>query len=92
RVKDIFVEVGALAGVMIPPLEFNLDIAKQHTCARDAVIHIQELEGRGRCPACGDTFPMSLPFEPCPQCNGSYLTMIAGNMLRVREIEVEKTA
>ncbi len=91
-VKDIFVEVGALAGVMIPSLEFGLEIAKQDTCAREAGIHIQEIEGRGRCPTCGGTFPMGYPIEPCPQCGSSYLRMTAGDELRVREIEVEKGA
>ena len=89
-VKDIFIEVGALAGVMIPALEFNLDIAKYNTRAREAGIHIKEIKGRGRCPACGGTFPMGFHIEPCPQCEGSYLRMVTGNELRVLEIEVEQ--
>lgn len=89
-VKDIFIEVGALAGVMIPALEFNLDIAKRNTRAWEAGIHIQQIEGLGRCPACGETFPMGFYIEPCPRCEGSYLSMVAGDELRVREIEVEK--
>ncbi len=89
-VKDIFIEVGALAGVMAPALEFNLDIAKRSTRARDADIHILEIEGRGSCPVCGGTFPMGFHIEPCPQCEGSYLKMVAGDDLRVREIEVER--
>lgn len=89
-VKDIFIEVGALAGVMAPALEFNLDIAKHNTCARDAGIHILEIKGRGRCPACGGTFPMGFHIEPCPRCEDSYLRMVTGNELRVLEIEVEQ--
>ncbi len=89
-VKDVFVEVGTLAGVMIPALEFNLDIAKQHTSARGAAIHIDQIEGRGRCPSCGGAFPMGYTIEPCPECNGSFLELVAGNELRVKEIEVEK--
>jgi len=89
-VKDIYVDVGALAGVMIPALEFNLDIAKYNTRARQAAIHIREIKGRGRCPMCGGTFPMGFYIEPCPQCDDSYLNMVAGDELRVREIEVEQ--
>ncbi len=44
-VKDIYVDVGALAGVMIPSLEFGLEIAKRNTCALQAAIHIREIEG-----------------------------------------------
>lgn len=94
-VKDIFLEVGALAGVMIPSLEFGLEVAKRDTRARlalagQAAIHIREIEGRGRCPACGGTFQMEFHIEPCPRCEDSYLSMTSGNELRVREIEVEK--
>ncbi len=89
-VKDIFLEVGVLAGVMVSALEFNLDIAKRSTRAQDANIHIEEIKGRGRCPACGGTFPMGFHIEPCPQCEGGYLKMVTGDELRVLEIEVEK--
>ncbi len=89
-VKDIFIEVGALAGVMIPALEFNLDIAKYNTRAREAGIHIRQIEGRGRCPTCGGTFPMEFHIEPCPRCEDRYLRMVTGDELRVLEIEVEK--
>ena len=91
-VKDIFIEVGALAGVMIPSLEFGLEIAKRNTRAREAAIHIREIEGRGRCQTCGGIFPMEFYIEPCPQCDDSYLSMVAGDELRVREIEVEQAA
>ncbi len=96
-VKDIYVDMGALAGVMIPSLEFGLEVAKRDTCARQALtgqaaIHIREIEGRGRCPTCGGTFPMGFYIEPCPQCDDSYLSMVAGDELRVREIEVEQAA
>jgi hydrogenase nickel incorporation protein HypA/HybF len=89
-VTGIFIEVGTLAGVMIPALEFGLEIAKKDTSARDAGIRITEIEGRGECPECGHTYPMTFPIEPCPACKNSYLKMIAGDELRVREIEVEK--
>jgi len=89
-VKDIYVDVGALAGVMIPSLEFGLEVAKRNTRARLAAIHIREIEGRGRCPTCGATFPMGFYIEPCPRCEDSYLSMTSGNELRVREIEVEQ--
>ena len=91
-VKDIYVDVGALAGVMIPSLEFGLEIAKRDTCARQTAIHVQEIKGRGRCPTCGGTFPMGFYIEPCPRCDDSYLSMVAGDELRVREIEVEQAA
>ncbi len=89
-VKDIYVDVGALAGVMIPSLEFGLEVAKRNTRARLAAIHIREIEGRGRCPTCGGTFPMGFYIESCPRCEDSYLSMTSGNELRVREIEVEQ--
>ena len=89
-VNTISIDVGTLAGVMIPSLEFGLEVAKQNTCARQAEIHIQEIPGRGQCPACKESFPMTFAIEPCPQCDNSFLKMIAGNELQVREIEVER--
>jgi hydrogenase nickel incorporation protein HypA/HybF len=89
-VTDIFVEVGSLAGVMIPSLEFGLEVIKENTSARDAAIHIEEIPGKGTCLQCEQTFPMDFPIAPCPECERSYLRMITGDQLRVREIEVEK--
>jgi hydrogenase nickel incorporation protein HypA/HybF len=90
EVTDIFIEVGTLAGVMIPSLEFGLEIIKQNTAACDAAIHIEEIPGEGKCLQCEQTFPMDFPIAPCPECERSYLRMITGDQLRVREIEVEK--
>lgn len=89
-VTTIFIEVGTLAGVMIPSLEFGLDVAKRNTIAKDAQIQIAEIQGKGECPECGNTYPMTFPIEPCPKCKNCYLRMTAGDELRVREIEVEK--
>ncbi|UCD38948.1 MAG: hydrogenase maturation nickel metallochaperone HypA [Fidelibacterota bacterium] len=89
-VTDIFIEVGSLAGIMIPSLEFGLDIIKKNTSAREAAIHIEEIPGKGRCPNCELIFPMDFPIEPCPDCESSYLVMTSGDELRVREIEVER--
>ena len=88
-VKDIFIDVGALAGVMIPSLEFGLEVAKQSTCASEASIHIREIEGRGRCSNCDEIFPMEFYIETCPRCESNYLSITSGDELRVREIEVE---
>ena len=90
EVTDIFIEVGALAGVMIPPLEFGLEVIKANTCALNAAIHIEEIPGQGECLQCERTFPMDFPITPCPECEESYLRMVGGGQLRVREIEVEK--
>ncbi|MFC1483478.1 hydrogenase maturation nickel metallochaperone HypA [Candidatus Neomarinimicrobiota bacterium] len=89
-VTDIFIEVGTLAGVMIPSLEFGLEIIKQNTLASDAAIHIEEIPGEGKCLDCDRIFPMDFPVAPCPECEQSYLRMITGDQLRVKEIEVEK--
>ena len=90
EVTDIFIEVGALAGVMIPALEFGLEVIKANTCAHNAAIHIEEIPGQGKCLQCEQTFPMDFPITSCPECEQSYLCMVAGDQLRVREIEVEK--
>ena len=90
KVTDISIEVGALAGVLIPSLEFCLDTAKQHTVARSARIQIHEISGQGRCPKCGKTFSMELPIMSCPQCENGYLRAISGDELRIKAIEVEK--
>lgn len=88
-VKEIFVEVGTLAGVTIPALEFCLEVVKKDTAADGAAIRINQVPGKGRCPTCGSEYPMATLIEPCPVCDTSYLAMTAGDDLRVREIEVE---
>ncbi|MEE9466298.1 MAG: hydrogenase maturation nickel metallochaperone HypA [Candidatus Neomarinimicrobiota bacterium] len=88
-VKDIFIEVGTLAGVMVHALEFCLEVAKKDTPAGGAVIHIEQVPGKGKCPVCDQEYPMATLIEPCPVCDTSYLAMTAGDDLRLREIEVE---
>lgn len=87
-VQEVFIDVGTLAGVMVPALEFCLEAAKGNTTAQTAVFHINEIAGRGRCPSCGQEHSMESPITNCPSCPDSYLSMTAGDDLRVREIEV----
>lgn len=90
RATDIVIEVGSLAGVMISSLEFCLEIAKQDTVAKDADFRIKEIMARGKCPDCGKDVPVESFLSVCPHCAIGPLPLVAGQELRVREIEVER--
>lgn len=89
RVRTVFVDIGALAGVDIAALRFCWDAVTRDGAAAGAALDITQTPGRGWCLRCGDTVALAAPFEPCPRCDGYQVQVTGGIEMRVREIEVE---
>jgi hydrogenase nickel incorporation protein HypA/HybF len=89
RVRTVFVEIGALAGVEIEALRFCWDAVTRDGRAGGAALDITQTPGRGWCLQCSDTVALPAPFEPCPRCGGYEVQVTGGTEMRVREIEVE---
>ncbi len=87
RVEKVYVEIGALSGVVPDAVEFCFEACAKGTKAEGAELVIEQVRGRGWCAGCGEEFPMPELIAWCPRCEG-FLEPTAGQEMRVREIEV----
>ena len=88
KVLSVTMEIGELSGVVADAVEFCFDACSRDTLLNGAKLIIEQISGRGRC-GCGAESPIASYFDPCPVCGGFGLSVIAGEELRVRELEVE---
>lgn len=88
-IEQIEIEVGTLAGIEIPSLEFCFRAARAQTVGEQAELVIRRIEGRGRCPVCGRTAAMDFYTAICPACGDGVLEILQGRELRVLSIRVE---
>lgn len=89
RVKTVWLEIGALAGVEVEAMRFCFDVVAKDTVADGTRLEIIETEGQGWCVACGKTVPIAQRYDPCPECGGYQIRPNGGLELKVRELEVE---
>jgi hydrogenase nickel incorporation protein HypA/HybF len=87
RVLRVVVEIGKLSAVLPDAVRFCFDLCSQDTVVEGAVLEILETPGKARCRACGGEVVLERPFGQCG-CGGSDLEWLAGEELRVREIEI----
>ena len=87
-VTAIELEVGALAGVEIPALEFCFTAARGDAVGDQANLVVHETPGRGRCPACDKESPMDFFVAVCPDCGEATMEILQGRELKVRSIQV----
>jgi len=88
-IQEIEVEVGALAGIEVPALEFCFQAARGQTVGEQAELVIREVAGVGHCPACGQDSTMDFYAAVCPVCEGSVLEVRQGREMRVLSIRVD---
>ena len=89
RVKTVWLEIGALAGVEVEAMRFCFDAVVKNTLADGAKLEIIATEGQGRCHTCNKTVPVRQRYDPCPLCGGYQVQATGGMEMRVKELEVE---
>jgi hydrogenase nickel incorporation protein HypA/HybF len=89
RVKTVWLEIGALAGVEVEAMRFCFDAVVKDSIADGTRLEIIETPGQGWCMACAKTVPISQRFDPCPECGDYQVQPTGGLELKVRELEVE---
>lgn len=87
RVNRVTLEIGRLSAVLPDAIRFCFDICTQGTVLEGVEIEIVELPGRGRCRDCGRIQEMNALFGEC-ECGSVDLECIAGDELRIKEMEV----
>lgn len=89
RVRMVFVDIGALAGVEIEALRFCWEAVTRDGRAAGAGLDITQTPGQAWCLQCRATVALPAIFEACPCCGGYEVQVTGGTEMRVREIEVE---
>jgi hydrogenase nickel incorporation protein HypA/HybF len=91
RVTQVTLEVGKLAAVMPDALRFCFDCCAMGTPVEGAELEIIEIAGRARCRGCSAEQAVTQLFGRCA-CGGFDLEIVAGEELRIRQMEVTECA
>ncbi len=86
RVKSVTIEVGELAGVDIPSLEFAWSSVTAAGPAAGAKLIIERPAGTAWCMDCSETVALHKYGDACPKCGGYLLTPTGGTEMRVLSI------
>ena len=88
-VKEIEIEVGQLAGIVLDALEFSLEAAVKNTILENAKRTIISLPGVVRCRACSHEYESNDFFSECPQCGAGPPEILQGRELRVKSLLID---
>lgn len=89
RVRSLEVEIGELGSVVPEAIEFCFEACSRETLLEGARLNIIRVPGTGQCQECGKNTPLAELYAPCRHCGSNRVTVVAGEELRVREIEVD---
>jgi len=89
RVKTVWLEIGALAGVETEAMRFCFDAVTRGSVAEGAQLEIIAAPGTSWCMQCSATVPVAERYSPCPHCGGYQLQVQGGTEMRIKELEVE---
>ncbi len=88
QVRTVWLEIGQLSCVQKDAMRFCFDAAMKDSIAEGARLEILETPGQGRCARCGHEPRITAVHEACPQCGSYGMQVIAGDAMRVKELEV----
>lgn len=89
RVKTVWLEIGRLSCVETEAMRFCFSAAMQGGVAEDARLEVIDTPGRGVCHKCGHEAEIDNVYDACPKCGSYGLQLVAGDAMRVKELEVE---
>ncbi len=88
RILSLDVEIGKLSSVVPEAVEFCFEACSKDTLLEGARMNIIQTDGMGHCEECGQKTPLTELYGACQQCGSNRVTIVSGEELRVREIEV----
>jgi hydrogenase nickel incorporation protein HypA/HybF len=89
RVKTVFLEIGALAGVEVDAMRFSFEVVTRDTLADQARLEISHVPGSAWCLGCGHQVEVLQLYDECPLCGSFQLQVSDGQQMRIKELEVE---
>ena len=88
EVRQVWLEIGRLAGVELEALRFSFDVVVRDTLADGAKLSIIDVPGVAWCLQCAESVPVEQRFDACPKCGSYQLQVTAGDEMRIKELEV----
>jgi hydrogenase nickel incorporation protein HypA/HybF len=89
RVNRVTITIGGLTAVMPDALHFAWDALTPGTVVEGAVLTVVEVPARSRCGDCGTEFEHDQYDRLCPSCGNFMCEIIAGNELRIDDVDVD---
>jgi hydrogenase nickel incorporation protein HypA/HybF len=89
RVKIIWMEIGQLSCVEKEALQFCFSTVVDGTVAQQATLEIIDIAGCGWCRECDCEIAITTRYDGCPICGNYTITVIRGEEMRIKELEVE---
>ncbi|OGU15612.1 MAG: hydrogenase maturation nickel metallochaperone HypA [Geobacteraceae bacterium GWC2_53_11] len=89
RIRSLDVEIGELSSAVPEAIEFCFEACSRDTLLDGALLTIIRIPGKGACQECGRETPLMELYGSCEHCGSNRVAIIAGEELRVREIEVD---
>ncbi|MDO9142323.1 MAG: hydrogenase maturation nickel metallochaperone HypA, partial [Methylobacter sp.] len=89
KVKTVWLEIGALAGVETEALRFSFDVVVQGSIADQAKLEIIGIPGQAWCMPCSRNVLVQQLYDLCPHCGSRQLQVNSGDQMRIKELEVE---
>ncbi len=89
RVRELRLEIGALANVEVEALRFALRAALVDSIAAAAQLECLVVAAEGRCARCGAVVALTTLYDLCPHCEGYPVVPSSGLELRVKDVLLE---
>jgi hydrogenase nickel incorporation protein HypA/HybF len=89
RVKTVWLDIGAFAGVDIQALRFGWEVVTRNTLAHDSQLMINDIPGQAWCLGCSSTVNINNRYDDCPVCGNPRLQVTGGEELKIKELEVD---
>ena len=89
RVRSVTLEIGELSGVVPEAVAFCFEACTRDTLMDGAVLSIERIQGRALCTGCRAEVPVHAYYDPCPACGSYGLSILSGEELRIKELEVD---
>jgi hydrogenase nickel incorporation protein HypA/HybF len=88
-VRSVRLRIGAIGGVVTDSLEFCFSAITQGTPLQGVTLEIERVPLVVHCKGCGKDSEIEQTVFACPACAGLDLTMLSGNEMQVKDIEID---
>ncbi|GLS82808.1 hydrogenase maturation nickel metallochaperone HypA [Paraferrimonas haliotis] len=88
KVTSVTLSIGELAGVEIESLTFCFDVVTRDSVADKAELIIERVPGSAFCYDCLAQVPHHDRSNACERCNGHKLTVVEGDQMKVKYLEI----
>ncbi len=89
KIKKIELEVGVLAAIDQSAMCFSFEVLARNTKAENALLDFIHMDAQALCKSCHLKTKIKQYYDPCSYCGKFGLTIISGEILRVKSMEVE---